>query len=274
MRCCAGIVLFNPEIERLKENISKIINQVDKVLLVDNGSKNIREIENLIRNQDRLELIKYTSNRGIAFALNEIKRFAELNNYKWFLTLDQDSVSEDNLIKQYEEFINKHEVSKVGCITCNIIDRNFSTSNKIVDFQYINYCITSGSFMNTSIIKEIGGFDESMFIDKVDTDICWNLIKHGYMIVRIEYVGLLHEIGHAKQISLGYRKWELYNHSAFRRYYMCRNSSYLLKKYSDLYVTKIFFKEIFQTLLVFCFECEKLKKLKKGLIGFVDGFRM
>ena len=41
----AGIVTFNPDIERLNENISAIINQVDKVVVVDNGSENADDIK-------------------------------------------------------------------------------------------------------------------------------------------------------------------------------------------------------------------------------------
>ena len=37
----AGIVLFNPDLERLNENISAVITQVDNVLLVDNNSNNL-----------------------------------------------------------------------------------------------------------------------------------------------------------------------------------------------------------------------------------------
>ena len=41
----AGIVLFNPEISRLKENITHILGQVDRLILVDNGSSNKEEIQ-------------------------------------------------------------------------------------------------------------------------------------------------------------------------------------------------------------------------------------
>ena len=34
-----GIVLYNPDIPRLRENISAIKPQVDKVVLIENGSK-------------------------------------------------------------------------------------------------------------------------------------------------------------------------------------------------------------------------------------------
>ena len=41
MKYIAGIVLYNPDLGRLKENIESICKQVDKVILIDNGSDNI-----------------------------------------------------------------------------------------------------------------------------------------------------------------------------------------------------------------------------------------
>ena len=45
MKILAGIVLFNPDIERLKQNAAAILPQVDCLLAVDNGSTNLEEIE-------------------------------------------------------------------------------------------------------------------------------------------------------------------------------------------------------------------------------------
>ena len=45
----AGIVLFNPEINRLKENITHILGQVNQLILVDNGSNNKEEIRSEIQ---------------------------------------------------------------------------------------------------------------------------------------------------------------------------------------------------------------------------------
>ena len=100
----------------------------------------------------------------------------------------------DGLIREYREFLENCSEKNVGCLTCNIVDRNFSIEKKETGFEDIDYCITSGSLMNVEITLSVGGFDESMFIDKVDCDVCINLKKHGYRIVRIDYEGLLHEI--------------------------------------------------------------------------------
>lgn len=272
MKICAGIVLFNPEMERLTENIKHIWRQVPLLILVDNGSKNLTDVKKLISNLPNIILIENKKNLGIAQALNSILNRAKKESYNWVLTLDQDSVVNDNLVNIYIKFLTEQPNNDIGCLSCNIIDRNFDLEKKKKGFEEIDYCITSGSLMNIDMTLGIGGFDESMFIDKVDCDICINLRKHGYRIVRVDYNGLLHEIGHAKQINLGFRKWELYNHSSFRRYYMCRNASYLLKKYRNIYVLKIFFKEILQFFLVLLFEDDRKEKMSKSIKGFVDGF--
>ena len=45
MKICAGIILYNPNIERLKECIRAVQPQVDKLVIVDNASDNIDEIK-------------------------------------------------------------------------------------------------------------------------------------------------------------------------------------------------------------------------------------
>lgn len=44
MKIIAGIVTFYPNFERLKENIDAIVTQVDHVILVDNGSEDLKKI--------------------------------------------------------------------------------------------------------------------------------------------------------------------------------------------------------------------------------------
>ena len=70
----AGIVLFNPEINRLKENITHILGQVNQLILVDNGSNNKEEIRSEIQNfdTDKIIYIDLHKNIGIAAALNVI----------------------------------------------------------------------------------------------------------------------------------------------------------------------------------------------------------
>lgn len=82
-RICAGIVLYNPDINRLKDNINSIIEQVDCIYMQDNGSSNIALIEELMKNYTSTILLKNGINRGIAWALNRLCERSLVDGYQW-----------------------------------------------------------------------------------------------------------------------------------------------------------------------------------------------
>jgi len=268
MRVLAGIVTYNPEMDRLQQNIGAIVSQVDFIVCVDNGSTNIEDIRKIVTS--KIKLIELRENLGIAAALNQILLFAKSNNYDWFITLDQDSVCMQGLIENYLHYKN---IVNTGILACSIQDRNFEiATNKIEEIEEIEECITSASFCNTAALSEIGGFDEKMFIDSVDFDVCLNLRKHGYKIYKTGFVGILHEVGHGKNVKLLWKQRVVYNHSALRNYYMARNHIYMAKKYSkDISMIKTILKELESELLIFLYESEKLKKIRARHKGVLDG---
>ena len=78
MKYIAGIVLYNPDLGRLKENIESICKQVDKVILIDNGSDNIREIEDLIK--EYLNCILLNNICQSCYLTNKVKMVYLLRN--------------------------------------------------------------------------------------------------------------------------------------------------------------------------------------------------
>ena len=97
----AGIVTYNPDAQRLAENIAAIRPQVDRVILVDNGSNNAAERLRPFSDAADIQIIFNDQNAGIAAALNQIMRAAEAGGYHWCVTLDQDSVSPDGMVDAY-----------------------------------------------------------------------------------------------------------------------------------------------------------------------------
>lgn len=264
-----GIVLYNPDISRLQENINAIKSQIDKIIFIDNGSKNI-DIINQILPQDSV-LIKNSKNIGIATALNQILQYALDNDYKWVLTLDQDSVVSNNIGKVYLECINNIS-DEVGMICCNIKDRNANfvkKNNKQEIDGYINQCITSASMLRVNAWKKIGGFDDSMFIDSVDFDICINLRNNGWKIYKTFKTQLLHEVGHSKVIKIFGKEYLSLNHSPFRYYYIARNNIYLGRKYGMLLRNIRVLIRIFWSILFY--EEKKINKTVKIFKGIIDG---
>lgn len=274
MKIVAGIVLYNPDEKRLLENIAKIIHQVDKVICIDNNSKNINEIASKLKSKyQKIEIIYNNENKGIAYALNQILNYAYENQYEWFLTLDQDSVVEKDLINTYLRYINEH---KVAMLTCKIVDRNFETKKeKQYEIKEIEKCITSGTLNNTGIIKKVGGYDNAMFIDSVDFDICTTLKENGYKIIRINYEGLLHEVGHATTRRFLWRKIQVYHHSPFRTYYIIRNGIYYTKKHKNsINVGYSYFCVMKRCVYILLYQKQKCDNLKAIMKGIKDGIKM
>lgn len=98
MKTLAGIVLFNPDVDRLKENVNAIIQQVDDLILIDNGSGNINEVKAIHFHDKKYTIIENGNNLGIATALGQIMEYGIQYGYDWVLTLDQDSVCRPGLI--------------------------------------------------------------------------------------------------------------------------------------------------------------------------------
>lgn len=266
----AGIVLFNPSIERLQDNVSSILKQVDKLLLVDNCSENILEVIKLYGNVDKIDIVLNNANVGIAKALNEIAEYAFNNNASWVLSLDQDSVAPANILSCYEENIN---MKNVGMICCRICDRNLNndcqtSSTAVVP---VSNCITSGCFIKLEAWDRVGKYYEPLFIDQVDFDMCYSLIESGYTILCDERVILLHEVGKSTEIRLFGRPDVVTNHPPIRYYYIFRNYLAVARRHGHW--GHFLMKLVRRFIIVNKYEDEKRKKNKMIFWGIVDGIR-
>lgn len=276
----AGIVLYNPDINRMKENINAIINQVDYVILVDNGSKNKSDIEAVIEhsfhNSDKLIINLSQKNNGIAWALNQIFKIAEEQSVKWVLTLDQDSVCPSDIIEKYINYSSSISKNKIGILCPTIVDKNAGIlEGDVHKTEEIKRCITSGSFTSLAAWKQLGGFDEKMFIDGVDFDFCDRLRMNGYKIIRIGSICLTHELGKITTHRFLFKTVKVQNHSALRKYYIVRNRFYVSRKEKNTFaiITSFFFVVKFSATIVL-FEKNRRKKLKAVFKGMCDGLKL
>src|SRR5687767_8863928 len=78
--------------ERLRENIAAICDQVISVFIQDNGSANVEAITELTASFPSITLHKNSTNLGVSAALNQVMTWAHTNGTEWVLLLDQDSV--------------------------------------------------------------------------------------------------------------------------------------------------------------------------------------
>ena len=280
-KIAAIVVTYNHD-EGLNKSTKSLIKQVDSIIMVDNGSNDEgKEIINKIKNKygEKIEVIFNEENLGIATALNKGVKYALNNDYKWILTMDQDSCAEENMVKIMLETyyaIDENERKDILSLFPTFIDRGIESldkNNENVKYEYVDAEITSGNLLKAEIFEKAGFFDDSLFIDMVDTDYCMRLNELGIKMIRISGAILNHSIGNSKQVKKLFGTFNTSNHSATRRYYMTRNRFYTWNKYKNLNSftlnrdKKLFKKEFVKIILG---EDDKLNKVKMVLKGYKD----
>lgn len=272
----AGVVTYYPERERLLENLSELVRQVNKILIVDNGSEKLCEMIDSFPEEitSHLSVIYNGENLGIAQALGKIMNYAKEQEFKWVLTLDQDSVIEPELVKRYCEAANLEQCADVGMFTCLIKDRNFDDSKyeqQDADILDVPYCITSAAFTNVEKYFDTSGYDEKFFIDCVDFDICYLLSEKGYRVSRINYIGLYHEVGHGENRMFLGKPIVVYHHNPIRIYYLARNTVWMHKKHPQAYTTAVTVKKLLAIFIrIVLYERDKKEKIGKFFTALVD----
>lgn len=284
MKLPAGIVLFNPQPARLRDNIEAVYKEAAGLIIVDNASANQAEIRELLAGYAHVRYIRNAKNYGVAKALNQICEAAESAGYPFVLTLDQDSVCPVHLLKEYEKYL---PLERTGILCPQVRDRNCSLnvqtgalkgraslngSSPDRNVTVMSWCITSASLVSLQAWKEVNGFDEEMFIDGVDQDFCERIRRKGYRIYRLDTVTLLHEIGAICEKRFLF--WRVYvkNHSAFRKYYIARNTVFVARKKRSVRLMALScLRVIRQFLLVLLYEQGKIKKLAAIAKGAWDG---
>ena len=265
----AGIVTYNPDIDRLNLNVASIYKQVDRLIIVDNGSNNKEDIKQLCKNFDNVVLLLLSENYGIALAQNKICNYARENGYEWVIILDQDSICPPNIVAEYNKYLDYEDI---GILSPRIFDINFGYTEKHFstnDTDVITDCLASASAIKISAWSKVGGFYEPMFIDKVDFDFCFQIRAKGYKVLRINTVELQHEVGHSVRKKFLFKERSVLNHSPIRYYYMTRNSFLMIKRngFKIRWISGI----IINIYGVLRYETNKKEKIKYILLGLYHG---
>ncbi len=273
MKIAAGIVTYNPELERLNDVLKHIPEQISTTWIIDNGSTNLIGIKTVIDHYSNINLICNSTNLGIAAALNQIFEFAEKDGYDWVLTLDDDSVCEKDLLAVLAKYT---QIVNAGIICPEAVDS--SMTRKVVSRKvcFVRSCITAGSLTNVEAWKSVGKFDEKMFIDFVDIEFCTRLRENRYRIIKNPTVKIYQKFGNisGKIHFLGLNIY-IFNYSPARVYYSVRNQVYYMRKhrkyinvpYQIMYLAGYCVKRIL-------FEDNKRESMKSMGKGIRDGCRM
>lgn len=277
------IVTYNPDLNVLRSNLLTLIEQAgSNCLIVDNGSKNLSGLKMMAQHLE-VHIISLEKNLGIAYAQNRGFEFFEGKDVEWVLTLDQDSLIPDNLIKVYS---GQKELQfwDTAILTCSYQDKDWTPQQKSAmsqreKIEHRKYVISSGNLVRLSAWKKVNGFDEFLFIDLVDFDFDAKLFLAGYKIWQTNEVVLQHSVGKTlnkpimQKLLLLPENAILADHSPMRQYYIYRNSIIFEKRYTMISQRNFVVLHTFAaTRRVFAYSA-KLSKMVAAWRGVIDGAR-
>lgn len=196
----AVVVSYNPILPLLRENLQALFSQLDRVVLMDNGSQNIDEVRTLLQQFERLQLVENGENLGLPVNYNRAARIAHDEGFAWLLTMDQDTIIPDGMIDAFLQYESLENVAVIGPVMCDVSRESIDEIRATLPdepYAYINEfsCISSASMNRIETLLKLGGFDEKLFIDWVDIDYCKNAKVHGYDILRVNSCIARHQIG-------------------------------------------------------------------------------
>lgn len=242
----AVIVTFNPEHERFSALIDAALSQVERIVIVDNGSKpsDVAWIRALTV-PDRVELIELGQNLGIAAAQNVGIARARTFGAAYVMLFDHDSIPGDGMVETLLSVLQDKVRAgiKVAAVGPRYYDERQNNPPPFIEIRGlrvirhgchggtgvvpVSYVIASGSLMPMSTLNEIGDMREDLFIDYVDIE--WGLRAHqkGYQTFGVCHALMAHDLGDAPLIFMGRA---IPVHSPLRHYYLFRNAVCLYKQ--------------------------------------------
>lgn len=266
----AIVVSYYPEKEAIIKNINSFQDDVDKILIWENTPLKDADSYRFVAESERIQYCGSRDNIGIPRALNYAWHYALQNSYDYLLIMDQDS-EWLNFSHFLDETIRKE--AKVGL---TIWGPNTDISSKSCGTEELDYLITSGTLVSTSILNLVNGWPETFTIDCVDMDFCYNARSKGVHLLMVKDALMKQHFGTAnlKRSFKNFKKKQVSSYSPTRLYWIVRNGIILGKKYRNFptcsYTRGWTLNRGKQIIL---YEDNKLAKLLAIIRGLRDGIK-
>lgn len=295
LRVVAVIVTFNPQLPTLLRLLDALTGQVGGGVIIDNGSSPQTQRRLAFESGKRgLSLLPLAKNLGIAAAHNRGIAWAAARGLEFILLLDQDSIPVSGMVA---ELVGAHDGLTGSGVRIAAVGPSYQTpaggiSPVFVRFGLIkfrrvrmpvgykgwvavDFLISSGCLIALKTLREVGGMEEELFIDHVDTEWFLRARQKGFRAFGVTGAVMEHTLGErCTRFWLG--RWrQLPTHQPLRYYYIFRNSLLL---YRRPYAPWQWIRNDLTRLLVmsFCFALLRSPRRLNGhfiIRGLCDGWR-
>ncbi|WP_088228889.1 hypothetical protein [Desulfosporosinus sp. FKB] len=260
------VVLYYPD-ENIIENIDTYIEDLKCLYIFDNSEIDNNVMISSLLNTDKYEYISFKENKGLGFALDYCATRAKQSGFSHLLTMDQDSSFDD-----FSAYFNEISTCKIKDVA--LYGVRLKKHNCKERYSIVKETITSGNVLNLDCYGMIEGYNEKLFIDHIDFDLCYQFFKINKKIVLCNRILMNHVIGEPVIKKVLFISIPLMNHSPLRDYYMYRNETYCFyracKEGHPLFFLKHFLGYRTKTYIGIKFlednSSEKTKMVKLGIV--------
>lgn len=289
LKIAALIVTFNPDTKVLAKLVDSLkTSQLHlDIHLVDNASNNAKVLKDTYLPEH--DYIFLSENLGLAGAQNILLQKIMNSDSDAVLFFDQDSEPTYEFITSLAQgLINlKSKGHKVGAVGPVFYDPRTGTTTPFSLIQgcrirsihpessdplEVSFLINSGMLVPVQTLKDVGLMLDELFIDYIDIEWCLRAANAGYSFYAIPDAKMSHTIGDSRKVFLGR---EVSIHSPLRRYYLARNSIYMMRL-SYIPLGYKFREAIFSTIRTLMFVAcvdKKFTYIKYIFRGWKDGIR-
>ncbi len=223
-KAVAILINFNnasDTIEAVKSLLKQTI-PFKKILIVDNNSSD-SSVEILRKEfpQKDVEILQSKENNGFAAGNNfAIKYALETLKFEYFLIINNDTISDEKINKNFIEYYEDNNSKQIGILTGKIMNYYQPTKllfaggsfnktkcsgyhigdgeeengkfDKMIECSFATACLW---FFHKSLISKIGYLPEEYFLYLEDVDYCLQVRKAGLKIIYLPQVKILHKEG-------------------------------------------------------------------------------
>lgn len=251
MQLATITVTYNPDLTILEAQLRQLPPLALRVVVDNASDAATREALGRLCADHGAVLVANAENLGLATGLNlGARRALQLApDLAYLLLLDQDTEpglgGVETLVSAYEALLEQGYPA--GCAGPRLVDAH-------TGLQHGFHCITrwrwlrrfppatqtepvrlanlngSGTLIPAPIYRELGGLDDALFIDHVDTDWSFRVLAAGYALYGIPQVAFTHRMGEAsvRFWLFGWRVWP--SRSPRRHYFLFRNAVILMRR--------------------------------------------
>lgn len=275
----AGVVVLYQPKNNVWNNIQSYLKEIDLLYVMDNSFEVNTILKEKIKASEKCQYVSMHGNQGLAVALNEGCRMAKEDGYDYILTMDQDSVFEEDAVAIMIEKIEKsrkHYAIIAPNVTSIYPDENGEMKTSYTLLQKgtekeEHWVMTSGSLMNLEDFAQAGGFDESFFIAHIDVDLGIRMQQCNMKILMLGDAVIYQRFGNSKPKKLLWKTVHPWYEDSSRTYYLFRNQTYMLCKYGKSYKSVIHVSLVNHIIKILLFEDKKIEKIVKAIEGYRDG---